>query len=132
MLRDLLLHLSTKPGIGRTLDRFPASRRVVRRFVAGERIEDALPVLARLNDEGLESAVTYLGENVTSIKAARVAADTYCTLLDAIRRMGLRTTPSLKLTHLGLDLAEEVGWENVERVLDRAEDTVVWLSLIHI
>ena len=129
MLRDLLLHLSTKPGIGRTLDRFPASRRVVRRFVAGERIEDALSVLARLHDDGLESAVTYLGENVTSIKAARAAADTYCTLLDAVRRLGLRTTPSLKLTHLGLDLAEEVGWENVERVLDRAEDTVVWFDM---
>jgi len=129
VLRDLLLHLSTKPGIGRTLDRFPASRRVVRRFVAGERIEDALSVLARLHDDGLESAVTYLGENVTSIKAARAAADTYCTLLDAVRRLGLRTTPSLKLTHLGLDLAEEVGWENVERVLDRAEDTVVWFDM---
>jgi proline dehydrogenase len=129
VLRDLLLHLSTKPAIGRTLDRFPASRRVVRRFVAGERIEDALPVLARLNDEGLESAVTYLGENVTSIKAARVAADTYCTLLDAIRRMGLRTTPSLKLTHLGLDLGEELAWENVERVLDRAGGTVVWFDM---
>ena len=129
MLRDLLLHLSTKPAIGRTLDRFPASRRVVRRFVAGERIEDALSVLARLHDDGLESAVTYLGENVTSIKAARAAADTYCTLLDAVRRLGLRTTPSLKLTHLGLDLGEELAWENVERVLDRAGGTVVWFDM---
>ena len=129
MLRSLLLHLSTKPSIGQTLDRFSASKRVVRRFVAGERIEDALSVLTRLDAGGLDSAVTYLGENVTTAKAARVAVDTYGTLLDEIRRRGLRTTPSLKLTHLGLDLGAAVALENVEQVLDRAAGTVVWLDM---
>lgn len=129
MLRSLLLHLSTKPSIGQTLDRFPASKRLVRRFVAGERVEEALPVLTRLNDAGLDSAVTYLGENVTTTKAARAAADTYCALLDEIGRRRLRTTPSLKLTHLGLDLGEEIALENVERVLDRANGTVVWFDM---
>lgn len=129
MLRSLLLHLSTKPSIGQALDRFSASKRVVRRFVAGERIEDALSVLTRLDAGGLDSAVTYLGENVTTAKAARVAVDTYGTLLDEIRRRGLRTTPSLKLTHLGLDLGAAVALENVEQVLDRAAGTVVWLDM---
>jgi proline dehydrogenase len=129
MLRTLLLHLSTRPAIGRTLDRLPASRRLVRRFVAGEGVADALPPLERLNAAGHDSAVTYLGENVTTLKAAREAADTYCTLLDEIHRRRLRTTPSLKLTHLGLDLGEDVALENVERVLDRAGGTVVWFDM---
>jgi len=129
VLRSLLLRLSTKPAIGQALDRIPASRRVVRRFVAGEAIGDALAVLTRLNGEGYDSAVTYLGENVTTAKAARAAADTYCTLLEEIHRLGLRTTPSLKLTHLGLDVGEDVALENVERVLDRAGDTVVWFDM---
>jgi proline dehydrogenase len=102
---------------------------VVRRFVAGERVEDALAVLTRLDAGGFDSAVTYLGENVTTTKAARAAADVYCTLLDEIGRRRLRTTPSLKLTHLGLDLGEEVALENVERVLDRAHGTVVWFDM---
>ncbi|MBI2468825.1 MAG: proline dehydrogenase family protein [Candidatus Rokubacteria bacterium] len=129
MLRTVLLHLSTKPAIGRGLDRVPLSKRMVRRFVAGERIEDALRVLTRLDAEGFHSAVTYLGENVTTVKAARAAAETYCTLLDEIHRRGLRTTPSVKLTHLGLDLGEEVALENVERVLDRAGQTLIWLDM---
>ncbi len=129
MLRSVLLHLATKPGIGRALDRVPLSERMVRRFVAGERIEDALRVLTRLDAEGFHSAVTYLGENVATVKAARAAAETYCTLLDEIHRRGLRTTPSLKLTHLGLDLGEEVALENVERVLDRAGQTLIWLDM---
>ena len=129
MLRSLLLRLSTKPAIGRRLDRLPVSRAVVRRFVAGEGVTDALAVLARLDAAGVHSAVTYLGENVTTPKAAAAAADTYCHLIEEIHRRGLRTTPSLKLTHLGLDLGDEVALENVERVLRQAADTVVWLDM---
>jgi proline dehydrogenase len=111
------------------MDRLPVSKRLVRRFVAGERIEDALAVVARLEGAGLLTAVTYLGENVATVKAARAAADTYVELLDGLARRGLRATPSLKLTHLGLDLGEEVALENVERVLDRAGDTWIWLDM---
>jgi proline dehydrogenase len=129
MLRSVLLQLSTRPAIGRALDRLPLSKRLVRRFVAGERAEDALAVLARLDADGFHSAVTYLGENVTTAKAARAAADVYCTLLDEIHRRRLRTTPSLKLTHLGLDLGEAIALENVERVLDRAAGTWIWFDM---
>jgi proline dehydrogenase len=129
LLQRLLLRLSSKPAIGRGLERFPVSKRVVRRFVAGERAEEAVEVLARLDADGFHSAVTYLGENVTTDKAARAAADTYCRLLEEIHRRGLRTTPSLKLTHLGLDLGEEIAVENVERVLDQASGRLVWVDM---
>jgi proline dehydrogenase len=129
VLRSLLLHLSTRASIGRAMDRVPLSRPLVRRFVAGPRPEDALAVLSRLDAGGVLSAVTYLGENVTTVKAARAAADTYCALLDEIHHRGLRTTPSLKLTHLGLDLGEEIALENVERVLDRAAGTWIWFDM---
>lgn len=129
MLRDTLLRLSTKPGIGRGLERFPISRRVVRRFVAGETPTQALDVLAGLEASGLLTAVTYLGENVATPKAAAAAADVYCHLIEEARRRRLRTTPSLKLTHLGLDLGEEIALQNVERVLERAGDTWVWIDM---
>jgi proline dehydrogenase len=129
VLRDALLRLSTKPGIGRSLERFPASRRVVRRFVAGETPAQALDVLAGLEARGFLTAVTYLGENVTTPKAAAAAADVYCHLIEEARRRHLRTTPSLKLTHLGLDLGEEIALENIGRVLERAGETLVWVDM---
>jgi proline dehydrogenase len=129
VLRSLLLSLSSKPAIGRIVDRLPPSRGLVRRFVAGERPADALEVLTRLDARGLLSAVTYLGENVATEEAARAATDVYGELLDEIRRRGLSTTPSLKLTHLGLDLGEDVALENAERVLERAAGTLIWLDM---
>jgi len=129
VLRDALLRLSTKPSIGRGLERLPLTRRVVRRFVAGETPADALAVLERLEVAGLQTAVTYLGENVATPRAAAAAADVYVHLLEEARRRGLRATPSLKLTHLGLDLGEEVAIANVERVLEQAGETWVWLDM---
>ena len=42
MLRETLLRLSISPAIGRGLERLPVSRRVVRRFVAGEPLRNVV------------------------------------------------------------------------------------------
>jgi proline dehydrogenase len=129
LARDVLLRLATRPELGRGLTRLPATRRLVRRFVAGETAAEALAVLADLDAQGFHTAVTYLGENVQTPAAAAEAAATYGALLDEIHRRGLRCTPSLKLTHLGLDLGEAVAVANTERVLATARGTVVWLDM---
>lgn len=131
MLRSLLLYLSTKRQIGEALDRFDATKRSVRRFVAGESVKEALAAVQRLNDQALLSAITYLGENVATPKEAREAAEVYCLILDRIRERALRCTPSLKLTHMGLDLGKGICLENVERVLSSARNggTLVWIDM---
>ena len=131
MLRTLLLKLSTYGLIGQVMDRLPAARGVVRRFVAGQRAEDALEVLGRLNDAGLLGAVTYLGENVATAADAAHATDTYVALLDEIERRRLRAAPSLKLTHLGLDLDRALCVQHLTRVAERGArtGTLVWVDM---
>lgn len=131
MMRAALLALSARPGLGRALDRLPLTRRLVRRFVAGTEFEDALTVIQRVNDGGLSTAVTYLGENVATEAAARAAAAAYLEILDQIKRRSLRCVPSLKLTHMGLDVSEGACVENLRRILDRARDhgTLVWIDM---
>lgn len=113
------------------MDRVPAARRFVRRFVAGPTAADALAVVAALNAEGLETAVTYLGENVATPEDAAGAAGAYLDLLGEIGRRRLRAVPSLKLTHLGLDLGEPVCRANLEAVAARglATRTLVWIDM---
>jgi proline dehydrogenase len=113
------------------MDRLPAARRFVRRFVAGPVLEDALAVVERLNTRGIDAAVTHLGENVATVDDAARAADAYLEILDQIARRSLRAVPSLKLTHLGLDLGEAVCRTNLERVAARglAIRTLVWVDM---
>jgi proline dehydrogenase len=130
-LRTLLLALATRPRIGDWMDRLPATRRFVRRFVAGTTAEEALAVVADLNRRGLWGAVTCLGENVRTAAEAEHAAARYVDLLAEIERRELVALPSLKLTHLGLDLGEAVCVANLTRVLEqgRATGTRVWIDM---
>lgn len=131
MLRLLLLSLSTRAALGRALDRLPLTRRLVRRFVAGPTAEAAFGVIEALERTGLSSAITYLGENVTTEAGARRAAEAYGALLREIKRRDLPTEPSLKLTHLGLDLSEALCRENLRRVLEAAQAAGVrcWIDM---
>ena len=131
MMRRVLLALSTRPAIGRWMERVPATRALVRRFVAGTTTEDALAVLEGLNARGLMGAVTYLGENVATPADAERATQTYLHLLDEIKQRNLNVLPSLKLTHLGLDLGQQVCVTNLTAVLERARaaGTRVWVDM---
>jgi proline dehydrogenase len=103
----------------------------VRRFVAGTTTEEALAVVADLNARDLWGAVTYLGENVGTPAEAEQAAAVYVHLLEEIKRRRLVALPSLKLTHLGLDLGEAVCAGNLTRVLEqgRATGGRVWIDM---
>lgn len=131
ILRALLLALSTRPRVGEAMQRLPATRALVRRFVAGTTPGDALAALAAVCARGLTGAVTYLGENVATEADARAAADVYLELLDAVHAQALPVTPSLKLTHLGLAVSAAVCERNVDRVLERANTrgTRVWIDM---
>ncbi len=131
MMRAALLALSTQPGLGRALDRWPLTRRLVRRFVAGTELEAALAVIQGMQERGLSTAITYLGENVASEAEARAAAAAYLEILDQIKRRSLRCVPSLKLTHMGLDVSETACVENLRHILERARDhgTLVWVDM---
>ena len=127
----MLLALSNRPRIGAAMERLAFTRRFVRRFVAGREPDDALAVIGTLQAGGLASAVTYLGENVRTAADAEHATTTYLRLLDAIGGRGLRTTPSLKLTHLGLDLDEGLCVANLTKVAERARavGTRLWIDM---
>jgi proline dehydrogenase len=90
------------------------------RFVAGETLDECVQVLRALNQKGLRTNTTILGEGVKDKEtAAKVAAD-YVEVLDRISAEGLITNIALKLTHLGLDLGEDVAYGNLEELVDHA------------
>ena len=107
-----------------SLERFsmatPLTRGMVRRFVAGDSLEDALAVLERLHAQGLRWTVDVLGESVSSREMAEAAAERYVQTLDALAANGMEGNVSLKLTQMGLDIDPGFCLRNVSRVVDRA------------
>ena len=92
------------------------------RFVAGTTLDEAVSTLRRLNEQGLLTNTTLLGEHVTQQAATLAVVESYLEILDRISAESLRTNVALKLTHLGLEFGEELAYTNLEQVVRRAAE----------
>ena len=118
--RAMFLWASHRQSLANLATAIPITRRMVRRFVAGDTLDDALTALERLRQQGMHWTVDVLGESVDSREMATAAADRYIATLDALAAHGLEANVSLKLTQMGLDIDPGFCLNNVERVVDRA------------
>ena len=98
----------------------PAARRLSARFVAGNRLENAIEAGRRMLSEGVRVTLDYLGENLKSLEEAEACSDTCIGALTAMRSAGLEPNVSIKLTQFGLDLSEEACEQNVAALLKAA------------
>src|SRR6185312_7091613 len=121
MMRAMFLYLSRRPALRRWMEAWPPSHKVTRRFVAGDTLEEALAVCARLQSEGVFSTLDHLGENVRTIEEASASCDAYVSALEQIGERHLSSTIAIKLTQFGLDLSREACLENVRRLEAKAK-----------
>jgi proline dehydrogenase len=89
------------------------------RFVAGESLDECIAVLRRLNEQGLHANTTLLGEGVLEPGATEQVVAAYEQVIDRIAAEGLRANVALKLTHLGLEIDEELAFANMSRLRRR-------------
>lgn len=104
MLRRGLIAASKSAALRRLVMRIPATRDVARRFVAGERLDQALVVARSLNARGATVSLDYLGESVRDPGGATQAARMYRETLRRMADAGADGSISVKLTQLGLDV----------------------------
>ena len=121
MLRASFLFLSRRRGLQRFVTRRRITSSLAYRFVAGDRLDDAVRVVADLNRRGWSASLDHLGENVAEEKTARSATDDYVAAFERIAAEKLDANVSVKLTQLGLDISPELCQELLTRVLQRAK-----------
>jgi proline dehydrogenase len=98
--------------------RFPPTRKVARRFVAGETLDDALAVTRALRAEGFLVSLDLLGENVDGLGEATAATQEVLRSVEALKSAGLVSNISVKLTQLGLDESVEVARANLRSIAE--------------
>ena len=89
------------------------------RFVAGETLDECVHVLRRLNEQGFRANTTLLGEGVLEPGQTERVVAAYAEVIDRLEHEGVRANVALKLTHLGLEIAEELAYENLRTLLER-------------
>jgi proline dehydrogenase len=117
-LRKGILAAADSPRVQRLVRRH-GMRLGAGRFVAGETLDECLAVLRRLNDQGLHANTTLLGEGVLEPGQTEAVVTAYSEVIDRIASEGLRANVALKLTHLGLEIDEELAYANLRQLLER-------------
>ncbi len=121
-MRSTLLTLSHRKSLGRLATRVPITRPMVRRFICGETLDEALPSIRRLHDLGMGTTVDVLGESVTAEADARAAAGRYPAVFDALVANGLDHNVSLKPTQMGLGISKELATETIGSIMAKASE----------
>jgi proline dehydrogenase len=120
VLRALFIALSESRSLRGIAERSRFGQRTSARFVAGNEVADAIHAAAAMNQIGAGVSIDNLGENVTNADEARASAQLYHNLLDEIAAHSLNANISLKLTHMGLDVDENMAYEIVRGLVAKA------------
>ena len=133
MMRKALLWASENKTLRGTFPKYKFAQAAVRKFMPGEKIEDALREAKRLNGVGAGILLTRLGENVLDKAAAQEVADHYSQVFTILATSKLRAEISVKPTQLGLDLPDGLALCNshLDRLCTDALKTndVLWIDI---
>lgn len=123
MLRSALLYLSEQKGLQNFILRSKLARGMSHRFVAGERLDEAIEVTRDLNARGMDVTLDHLGEAVEREDQANRATDDYIRILERIdKENGIAASISIKPTQLGLAIDRELARKNLQRLGEAARE----------
>jgi proline dehydrogenase len=124
-LRTVILAASRNPRVERLVANAPISRGVVRRFVAGESVDDAVRASAQLTGKGLTVSLDHLGEDTVDARQAEATVQAYLVLLQRLSAAGLtgggRTEVSVKLSAVGQTISDDLALDGARTICKAAE-----------
>jgi proline dehydrogenase len=129
MLKDTMLYLARQDAIRQFVMRNAAARKMARRFVAGETLDEAMVAAHTLNGEHISVSLDHLGENVADADEAKATAQGYIQILDRIAVEGAEANISVKPTALGLDIDYDLCRDNLMRVFRCAHDLGIFVRV---
>jgi proline dehydrogenase len=131
LARSVLLRASKSDWLAHQVTHRSFTRRAVRRFMPGERLDDALDAAQNLAPAGLGAVFTQLGEELTSLSEAEVVRDHYLTVFDRVKARGINGHVSIKPTQLGLNLSHEACVAHLDVLAAKGAETGIffWIDM---
>ncbi|MFD7527647.1 proline dehydrogenase family protein [Streptomyces sp. NPDC059849] len=106
MLGPVILAASRSDKMRRFISAAPGTKQVVDRFIAGETVDQVVPIIEDATGKGLEVTLDVVGEDITTPEQAADARDAYLELIERLKDLGLgtRAEMSVKLSMFGQSL----------------------------
>ena len=124
-----VLGITDRPPVRKLFTQTSPGRSLSTRFVAGETLDDAAAVVARLNGNGFRVSLDHLGEHVTDMDQALHARNDYLEALERIHCDGFDANISVKLTQLGLGMDDTQAERYLDDLASRAAEVDTSVSV---
>lgn len=94
-----------------------------KKYIAGKTVDDAITVSRLLNDENVLVTLDVLGEFITELSEANKNKDEYLHLIETVSNNNIKGSLSLKPTSFGLLIDDEICYQNIREVIEKAKET---------
>jgi proline dehydrogenase len=118
--RSALIWLSRQEGLKDFATSFRLFKKLTTRFVAGDTVDEVIPIIREINRENGTASFDHLNESVESEKEAEREVAEYLNILAKIDEQKVKSNVSIKLTQFGLGLDPELAYRNARRVVEEA------------
>ncbi len=92
-----------------------------KKYIAGEKLQDAINTTKNLNQKGIYATLDVLGEAIQNKKEAVIFKEEALKVLDAIVQNKLMANLSLKPSQMGLGLDEVFAFEQISELCEKAK-----------
>jgi proline dehydrogenase len=108
-----------------------AFREIAWKFVAGEDLDTGLQAVGRLNSRGIQGLLNYVGQHVLDAEEATARTDSTIDCVKRIAAQRLNSHISVKLTNVGLDVSDNLCYQNLRKILAcaSASGVFVWIDM---
>ncbi len=130
--RSILLWASENKWMRKNVPSFGFVKSAIKKFMPGEKLEDALDAAQKFKTVNTPTIFTKLGENITDLSEGLVVRDHYLKLIDQVAERNLDIEISLKLTQLGFDLSVDETYERFKTITKKVNENlgnVIWIDM---
>lgn len=127
-LRKAALNEDAKAYILQNEHLFKLMKKAADRYIGGENLNETVMKVKKENTFGFKCSIEFMGESTRTVNEAEKAKDQFLMICDAIHQYDLNSTISLDLSHIGLEISENLCYENLSSICKAAKDREVIIS----
>jgi proline dehydrogenase len=100
-----------------------------KRYIAGEKLDDAIRISKELNNQGIKVTIDLLGEFITRLEEAEENKKAYLSIIDTVTASGIDGNFSVKPTMFWLLIDKDVCYQNTREIVKKAAEKKTFIRI---
>jgi proline dehydrogenase len=119
-LRKAALNTEAKEFILNNEALFKTIKKAADRYIGGETLEETIVKVIHQNKNGFKCSIEFMGESTKTEQEANEATQEFIRIAQQIKQLGLHSTFSLDLSHIGLIVSKDLCLNNLQSICNEA------------